>query len=210
MQPILNSKIEAYLHSILDDRHDHVLREMEEFGKKTNFPIVGPLVGRLIFVVAKSLGAKIVFEMGSGFGYSAYWFAHAVGPEGRVICTEASQENVARGKNYMHRAGLEHRLEWHHGNALEIIQRFDGPFDIVFNDVNKHQYPDAFAAAYPKIRRGGLFMSDNMLWFGRVVEPNPDENTRGIMELTQILYAHRDLTTTIVPLRDGVSISWKK
>jgi|ERR1051325_10086860 predicted O-methyltransferase YrrM len=205
---ILNPEIESYLRSVAGSSHP-LGEEMEKLAADRNFPIVGPLVGRLLFQQAKLLGARRILELGSGYGYSAFWFAQAVGEDGTVVCTELSDENVRTGRGFLQKAGLKGRVRWHTGNALELVEQIEGPFDIIFNDVDKAQYPESFLRAEGKLRPGGLFISDNMLWFGRVTEPNPDDDTRGIQKLTQMLYSNPRYVTTIIPLRDGVSISLK-
>lgn len=187
---------------------DPVLCEMERLADERGFPIVGPQVGRLLSTLARAIDAKQILELGSGFGYSAWWFATAVGPEGRVVLTEGSQDNASLAGDFLERAGLGDRVEIRVGDALEIAREYDGPFDIVFNDIDKHDYPRALPLALARIRPGGLFVTDNMLWQGRVLdEAGADAATRGVCELTRALYFRPDLETTIVPLRDGVSIS---
>jgi len=205
---ILHPQIESYLTSVAGPSSP-VAQEMERLAKERRFPIVGPLVGRLLLQQAALLKAKRVLELGSGYGYSALWFAMAVGEGGTVVCTEHSADNVRLGKEFLAKAGVSDRVQWHVGDAHEWVRKIEGPFDIIFNDVDKAQYPQSFRLSESKLRVGGLFLSDNMLWFGRVAEPNPDADTRGVLELTRMLYADRRYATTIVPLRDGVSISLK-
>ena len=187
---------------------DPVIGAMEQLAAERGFPIVGPQVGRLLLTLARSINAKRVLELGSGFGYSAWWFATAVGPEGHVILTEGSQENANLARGFLERAGLDGRVEIRVGDGLEIAGECDGPFDIVFNDIDKQDYPRALPVALERLRPGGLFITDNMLWQGLVLEEsNPDASTRGVQELTRALYAHPSLDTAILPIRDGVSVS---
>ena len=187
---------------------DPVLGEMERLAQERGFPIVGSQVGRLLAMLARSIGARRVLELGSGFGYSAWWFARAVGPEGRVVLTETDADNARRAEAFLARADLGDRVEIRVGDALQIAGGYDEPFDIVFNDIDKRDYPRALPVALERLRPGGLFVSDNMLWQGRVVnEANADAATRGVLELTRALYAAPDLHTTILPIRDGVSVS---
>ncbi len=205
---ILQPKIEKHLYDILPQR-DQVLQEMEEFGKVRDFPIVGPLVGRLLCQLTLLTKAKRILEMGSGYGYSAYWFARAIKRGGRVICTEGDPQNKRRALNYFERGGIDDKIEFLVGNALNIIDELKGKFDIIFIDINKSQYPQAFRKALPRLRKGGLLIADNIIWSGRIVEPNPDDSTQGILEFTKLLYTSKQLFTTIIPLRDGVSVSIK-
>ena len=206
---IVNPGIEEYLRRVAPPG-EGVLREMERLAFRRRFPIVGPLVGRLLNVLARSIGAREVFECGSGFGYSAFWFALALPPDGRVLLTEGSAENCASALGFLSRAGLMDKASIEKGDALEILASQPGPFDIIFCDIDKRDYPRVYPLMKPRLRAGGLFLCDNMLWSGRVADVQcQDEDTAGVRELTRLLYDDPDLATTIMPLRDGVSISLK-
>jgi predicted O-methyltransferase YrrM len=186
-----------------------VLTDMERQAAERDFPIVGPLVGRMLCLLAWSIGARRILELGSGFGYSAYWFARALPEDGELILTEASAQNLAQAKKFFRQGGVRCRVRFELGDAFEILDRLPGEFDIIFNDVDKEQYPAAFHKAVPRLRRGGYFLSDNMLWGGRVVDDVTDATTRGVVELTKLLFQAPNLYTTILPIRDGVSVSLK-
>jgi caffeoyl-CoA O-methyltransferase len=201
--------IDSYL-TQLAAHGDSVLGEMEALGAKRDFPIVGPQVGRLLEVAARSCGARRVLELGSGFGYSAYWFLRAVGAEGTVLLTEGSEDRAREADEFLTRGGFAGRYRIEVGDGLAIAQALTGPFDIVFCDVDKHDYPKAIPIARRLLRTGGLFITDNMLWDGKVLTPKPDDKTtQGVMELTRELYAATDFVTTLVPMRDGVTIAVK-
>ncbi len=180
---------------------------MERLGAAQRFPIIGPAVGQLCHLLARSIGARRVFELGSGFGYSTWWFAHAVGEGGQVIHTDGSVGNSTRARDFLSRAGLASRVRFEVGDARTILERTPGPFDVIFNDIDKEGYPDVLPLARLALRVGGLLICDNMLWFGRVLVPAEDPDTRGILELTRLLREAADFTTTLIPLRDGVSVS---
>jgi len=206
--PIVDSKVESYLYEVTPQR-DPVVAEMEKLATERRFPIVGPLVGRLLYQQARAIEARTVFECGSGFGYSAWWFAHAVGERGKVVLTEGSRENCDRARDFLGRAGLLDRVEIREGDGLEFLAGVTAPVDLIFCDVDKYQYPRIHPLLGQRLRPGGLFICDNMLWSGRVAGTEDDPDTEGIRELTRRLYADPDLHTTILPLRDGVSISLK-
>jgi predicted O-methyltransferase YrrM len=205
---IVHPDIEGYLMRLLPPR-DEVLLKMEKLAKEKNFPIVGPLVGRLLCQMAKVIGARRVFEFGSGFGYSAYWFSKGMEGQGRVILTDDDAENARMARDFFQRAGLEASMELEVGDAFEIFDRKTGMFDIVFLDCEKERYPEAFDRALPRIRQGGLLIADNLLWFGRVIKRSPEPSVIGIQKFGQLIMTSPQLLTTIVPLRDGVSISLK-
>lgn len=206
---IVSAKVEAYLAGLAPEEDD-ILLEMERYGVGRDFPIVGPLVGRLLCQLARMVKARLVFEMGSGFGYSAYWFLRGLPRDGAVICCEGSAGNAAKAKRFFERAGLADRVRIEVGDALEIIDRTPGEFDIVFNDVDKEDYPIAFRKALPRVRLGGLLIADNALWYGDVLKKAPREaSTRGVKEYTRLAFGTPGLLTTIIPLRDGVAVSLK-
>ncbi len=205
---IVHPKIEDYLISLLPTR-EAILREMEEMGDRRRFPIVGPLVGRVLEQLTRVTGASRIFEMGSGFGYSAFWFAKGLPPNGRVILTDGSAENIKQATGFFKRAHLDGKIEGVVGDALEIIDRYPGPFDIIFNDVDKEDYPKALKKAIPKLGKGGLFISDNALWFGSVLSKEDKPDVIGIQEFNRLSFMREDLYTTILPLRDGVAVSLK-
>lgn len=209
MGGITNEAVEEYLYRMLPER-DPVLAEMEQQAARRNIPIVGPAVGRLFYLLARMSGARRVFEMGSAVGYSTIWWARGVGEQGRVVYTDGDRKNADEARGYLERAGVAARVELRVGDALEILsEEKNESLDVVFNDVDKEDYPRVFRVALPKLKRGGLFVSDNVLWSGRVAQPNPDARTRAILEFNQLLYGSAELFTTILPLRDGVAVAMK-
>lgn len=205
---IVDPEIEAYIDHLLPSLDD-ILKEMEREGEKRRFPIVGPQVGRLLCQMAWLTGARRIFEMGSGFGYSAYWFLKGMPPEGRVILTDDSEENLNRARGYFREAGFSDRVSMEVGDALEVIEKYPGPFDIVFNDIDKERYPQAFEKALPRIRKGGLLISDNVLWFGSILSASREPDVQGIREYNRLIAETKEVFTSIIPIRDGVSISIK-
>jgi predicted O-methyltransferase YrrM len=205
---IVNPDIEAYLRELYEDG-DPVRREMEALAEERRFPIVGPLVGRDLSLLARAIGAKKVFELGSGFGYSALFFAKAVGDDGSVHCTDLSEENERMAKDFLGRAGLWSRVTYHRDEATKALAKTGGTWDIVYNDIDKDGYPETVELAYAHLRPGGLFITDNVLWSGRVLEPEnaATASTRGVIEFTRRLMAHKGFLTSIHPTRDGVAIA---
>lgn len=205
--------IDDYLHQITPPR-DQVLGEMETYARQHDFPIVGPLVGRTLYLLARASRARSVFEMGSGYGYSAIWFARGGGPGCKVVCTDGDEANRRLAATFLTRAGVAQQIEFQVGIAQELVTHYpEGHFDIIYNDVDKYQYPEALEAALPRLRKGGLFITDNLLWDGKVLEPGPpkeDHDTVGILEFTKRIYEDDGrLFTTVLPVRDGVSVSIK-
>lgn len=210
MPEIVNPKIEDYLRRLYDDA-DPVRLEMEALAKQRNFPIVGPLVGRALHQLALSIGARRVFELGSGYGYSALHFARGVGKDGVVHCTDLSEDNVRLAKDFLGRAGVWERITYHQEDATQALKRVGGTWDIVYNDIDKHGYPETVELAYERLRKGGLFITDNTLWSGRVLEgeDNGSKDTAGVKEFTRRLFAHKGFLTRVDPTRDGVAVALK-
>jgi len=205
---IVFPSVERYLEG-LDGGRDVVLLEMEQLAAATDFPIVGPLVGRTLGLLARSIGARRVLELGSGFGYSALWFARALPEDGELILTEGSARQSEQAREFLRRGAVRCRVRYEVGDALEILDRIPGDFDIVFNDIDKEHYPAVFPKAVPRVRVGGYFLSDNMLWGGRVVSDTSHPTTRGVVALTRLLLQAPNLDTVILPIRDGLSVSLK-
>ncbi len=202
----LFTRVHKYMESVLPPRPP-VLREMEQYAAENDFPIVGPLVGRLLYQLAVMTKARRVFELGSGYGYSAYWFSLAMGSRGEIIMTDTDKNNKKRAMDYFMRAGLDTRLDFRVGDALKGIAKEEGPFDIIFNDIDKHDYPRTIDLVAPRLRKGGLFITDNVIWDGKVAEKSPDATTAAIMEFNAELMRDSRFYTTIVPIRDGVAVA---
>lgn len=201
--------VDQYMLDLLPER-DRVLREMEQQARQRNIPIVGPAVGRVLFQYARMIAARRVFEMGSAIGYSTLWWARAVGEEGKVFYSDGDQRNAAEARKYFQQAGVENRIHVAVGDALELLSEQKQEFDIIFNDVDKEDYPRVLHLVSSRLRKGGLFITDNVLWSGRVAQAaSKEESTRAIREFNHRLYAMQEFLTTIVPLRDGLAIALK-
>lgn len=202
--------VDDYLYSMLPNR-DAVLVEMEEYATEHQVPIVGPAVASVLQQLALMIQACTVFELGSAIGYSTIWWAQAVGAKGQVIYTDGDPKNAERARGYFARAGVSSRIKIHTGDALEYLSEQKQEFDIIFNDVDKEDYPRVLHLIAPRLRKGGLFITDNVLWSGRVAEKDaPDADTKAILEFNRKLYASSDFYTTILPLRDGLAVALKR
>jgi caffeoyl-CoA O-methyltransferase len=202
--------VDDYLYSMLPKR-DSVLAEMEDYAAEHNIPIVGPAVARVLQQLAMTIEAETVFELGSAIGYSTIWWAQAVSKKGRVIYTDGDPKNADRARQYFDRAGVADRITLHTGDALEVLSEQKEQFDLIFNDVDKEDYPRVLRLVPSRLRKGGLFITDNVLWSGRVAQKNPkDATTRAILEFNRLLYSSKDFYTTILPIRDGLAVALKK
>ena len=202
-------EVEDYLYAMLPPR-DEVLAEMEIDAAKNDVAIVGPAVARVLYQLAKISGAKKIFEMGSAIGYSTIWWARAVGEQGVVVYTDGDRKRAEKARRYFDRAGVSQRIKVRVGDALEILSEEKEQYDIIFNDVDKIDYPRIPRLALPRLKSGGLFITDNVLWSGKLGKPNPDAQTKAILEFNKLICESQDLFTTILPIRDGVSVCVKK
>jgi predicted O-methyltransferase YrrM len=204
----MEKDVENYLYELLPARSG-VLAEMEEYAAVHDVPIIGPAVERLLALLVQTSGAKRIFEMGSAIGYSTIWLAETAGPKAQVYYVDGDTKNAERAREYFRRAGVAKRIRVQVGNALELVKKAPGKFDLIFNDVDKHQYPDALRAALPKLKRGGLFITDNTLWSGRAARPalSSDTDTLGVQEFNRLTYASKELYSVLLPIRDGVTVS---
>jgi caffeoyl-CoA O-methyltransferase len=206
----MQDDVEEYLYELLPKR-DAVIEEIEDYAAKNRVPIVGPAVARLLTLLVQVSGAKRIFEMGSAIGYSTIWLARAAGPKAQVFYTDGDPENAKRAQDYFRRAGVANRIHVQVGDALASLKKTPGKFDVIFNDVDKHQYPDALSVALPKLKRGGLLVTDNTLWSGKAARPAAadDKATQGIQEFNRRVYASKALYSVLIPLRDGVTVCRK-
>jgi caffeoyl-CoA O-methyltransferase len=202
----MDDAVERYLTDLAAAEHDDaVLRRMEERAKEHKFPIVGRATGRYLEMAARAVGARRVMELGSGYGYSAYWFARAVGADGEVVCTDSDPENAKLAEEYLRSAGLWDRVRYRVGDALDGLAAEAGEFDVVFCDVDKDGYPDSWGAARERIRVGGLYLCDNVIWSGRVAhEEDRSRATAAIREHNRMVAEDDRYVGSIVPIRDGV------
>ena len=208
---IVNPQVETYMRALLARYDEPVLLEMEAEAEANGFPIIGRVVGVTVEMLARSVGARRVFELGSGFGYSAYWFSRAVRPSGEVHCTDGDPENEKRALDYLGRAGLAEPIRWHVGEAVETLEATNGELDVIFNDIDKADYPRAWKIARERIRIGGLYICDNVLWYGRVAVPDPEDSrphyTAAILEHNRLIAEDERYLSVIVPTRDGVMLA---
>ena len=202
--------VDRYIYDLLPER-DAVVKEIEAYAAENRIPIIGPAVARLLALLVQVSGATRVFEMGSAIGYSTIWLARAAGPKATVFYTDGNPENARRAQEYFRKAGVAKRINVQVGNALELVKKTSGKFDLIFNDVDKHQYPDALRTGLPKLKRGGLFVTDNTLWSGKAAKPlePEDKYTRGVQEFNRLVYASKELFPVLIPLRDGVTVCRK-
>ena len=209
---IVNGEVERYMRSLLTHHDAPVLLEMEKLAEEKQFPIVNRHVGVTLELLARAIRARRIFELGSGFGYSAYWFAKGGGPNAEVDCTDGDPENAKAAKVFLSRAGLWDRITFHVSDAVTALKETSGDYDIVYNDIDKHGYPDAWRASRDRVRSGGFYICDNVLWSGRVAEDRSRADTRpvwtrAIKKHNAMIASDEDYLSSILPIRDGVMLA---
>ncbi len=206
---ITNPAIHEYLEKVRPPS-DSIQQEMERIATERKFPCLGAQCARILYALVKLSGAKRIFELGSGYGYTMYWMAKAMGDGGMVIGTDNNADNVAEAKAFFQRGDIAAKTDMRLGDAIELFTAEPGPFDMIFCDIDKKQYPHAFELAKERLRPGGIFAADNLLRDGKVVPPAADdEATRGVLEFTERIFHDPDFFSLVIPIRDGMSISIK-
>jgi caffeoyl-CoA O-methyltransferase len=205
-------QIQDYLESLVPPRPAE-MEAMEAHARDIGFPIVGPASGFICYLMARMIRARHVFEMGSGYGYSTSWFAKAVQENGggKVHHVVWNEELSRQAQAHLAALGFEETVEYHVSEALQLLEEMPGPFDLIFNDINKHAYPASLPVISEKLRPGGVLIVDNMLWHGQVFDEgdwSPD--TRGVRELTRLISTDSGWIASIVPIRDGLLVAYKK
>jgi len=204
---VMREDVATWLKDLARVGDDPVLEAMHLEAAERDFPIVGPEVGRLLFQLASVSGAKRIFEMGSGFGYSTLWFARAVGPDGHVYHADGSEENTQRARDYLSRAGVLGRVTVQVGDARDLLRETPGEFDIVFMDIDKDQYPDGYEILRNRVKVGGLVIVDNLIWSGRVAAGDRDPATVGVRRYVELMWKDPSFLSSLMPVRDGVGVS---
>lgn len=212
MSEINYQSVQDYLANLAPPREPELLR-MEEYAEQNDFPIIGPVCGYYCYQLARMINARSVFELGSGYGYSTAWFAKAVMENGGGVVhhTVLDDELSQRARGHLSTLGLVDLVQFHNAEAVETLRQTAGPFDIIFNDIEKKDYPDSLPVTKEKLRHGGILIIDNMLWYGKVLEQdNHEESTEAIRSFTRDITADLDWIVSLIPARDGMIVAYKK
>lgn len=212
MSQIDYASVQDYLTSLIPPRESE-LKKMEEIAEKNDFPIIGPACGYYCYQLARMINATSVFELGSGYGYSTAWFAKAVKENGGGVVhhTVWDEKLSQRAVEHLSAMGSADVVEFHVQEAVEALRQTQGPFDIIFNDIDKEGYPDSLPVIKEKLRHGGLLIIDNMIWHGQILDSNNHEaSTEAIRRFTRDITTDLDWIVSLIPARDGMIVAYKK
>lgn len=198
--------------------HHAVQEEMVAYAEEHSFPIIGPDAGAVLRLLARLTDAERVFEFGSGYGYSASWFFR--GGADHVVLTEIDEEELGMAESFLERTGDADRATFEHGDALEIVDSYDDPFDVVLIDHDKERYALGFELVREKVREGGVVVADNMvrgpidfdalLAYVDADEPLPagaNESTHGVADYLETVDSDPDFESFVLPVGSGLCVS---
>lgn len=208
---LLAPQLKEYLDELIPPRPAE-MQAMEAYARQARFPIIGPAAGQFCYLLARMIGARRVFEMGSGYGYSTAWFARAVKDNGGgTVYHVVWDENLSsRARKHLHVLGLDDIVAYRVGEAVAELRQTEGPFDLIFNDIDKHGYPASLPVIASKLRRGGVLIVDNMFWNSRIFDrSDQSETTEGVRRLTSMIMADSGWISSIVPIRDGLMVAYR-
>jgi caffeoyl-CoA O-methyltransferase len=189
------------------------MRTMEDYGLKTQFPIIGPAGGHFCYLIARMTGAKRIFELGSGYGYSTAWFAKAVKEQGGGVVhfVEMNRDLSEKAEKHLSKLGYDSIVEYHNADAVKTLQETEGPFDLIFCDIDKNEYGEALHIMLKKLRTGGILIVDNMFWSGLVLDTKDESpTTKSIRGFTKKIMCNEGLIASLLPVRDGMLLVFKK
>lgn len=207
-----SDRLNDYLIDLVPQRPAE-LQEMEAYAQEHDFPIIGPAAGYFCYQIARLIGARRIFELGSGYGYSTAWFAKAVDENGGGelfhVVWDAQLSQRARG--HLSRLGYDQIVRYRVSEAVEALGKTEGPFDLIFMDIQKKGYPQSIPIIEQKLRQGGVLIVDNTIWSGRVFDAdNQEVSTQAIRKMTQILVESPHWLVSIVPIRDGLLLAYRQ
>ena len=220
MVDVLADEIIRFVRAVGPDP-DETLCEMDDYAEREGFPHVGPEVGAFLRFLARVTDAERIFEFGSGYGYSAYWMAEALPADGEIILTEIDEDELELARDYMTAGGYDDRARYELGDAMETIEAYDGPFEVVLIDHQKHRYADAFTAVRSTVPVGGVVVADNAITAGPIEfeklleiadggDPGDvNEHTQGIADYLERVRSDPAFETIVLPLGEGIAVSYR-
>jgi caffeoyl-CoA O-methyltransferase len=190
---------------VLQELRTHCYEHYEDSSMLSGF-----FQGRVLSMLSHMIRPKVVLEIGTYLGYSALCFAEGLAPEGKVITLDVQEDTNAVARSFVERTEFRDRIEFHLGNAIDVIPTLPATFDMVFIDADKPNYSNYYDLVFDRVRSGGYIIADNVLWSGKVIEPDMDENTQALHEYNLKILADVRVENVLFPIRDGLMISRKK
>ncbi|MCZ4318050.1 O-methyltransferase [Aequorivita viscosa] len=208
---LLPEKINDYVEKHSQPEPELLQKLNRETWQKVLVPrmLSGHLQGRVLSMLSKLIQPKNILEIGTYTGYSALCLAEGMREAGELHTIDINEELFDFQRKYFDESPFGKQIIQHLGNALEIIPQLDKTFDLVFIDADKNNYPNYFELILPKLKKGSVILSDNVLWSGKVVEDlkEDDADTKALLHYNKLLNEHPKLETVILPIRDGLTIS---
>ena len=214
MKYINNEKLDEYLinHS---EKEPEILIDLN---RETNLKVLQPRMisgtyqGRLLSMISKIINPKKILEIGTFTGYSTLCLAEGLDKNGQIHTVDINEELYDLQRKYFKKSSFNSNITQHLGNALEIIPKLDHDFDLIFLDADKINYPKYLDILIVRLKKGGVLLSDNVLWDGKVLNEisQKDKSTKAIVEYNKMLNNRIDMDSVILPIRDGITLSIKK
>lgn len=213
LDAIIQREQALYLMRLLPAR-DALLAEMEVYSAEHSVPSSDPEVALFLEITARAMNAKRALEIGTAIGYGAITLARAMGEDGRVTTIDPSDERLRTAREFVRRAGVEQKIEFIQGKALEVLPRLDGPFDLAYIDAVKEEYVSYLELIVPRLRTGGVLIADNVLWkgqvaTGRLLSPDQQAPTTALGEFNRRFTTHPQLRAVVLPFGDGLGYGVK-
>jgi len=209
----LPEKLDDYVVAHSQDEPELLQQLTRETYQKILQPIMlsGPYQGRVLSMISKLIRPKSVLELGTFTGYATLCLAEGLHPEGEIHTIDVNEELEDFQRKYFDKSGYGTQIHQHLGSAIDILPTLDKTFDLVFIDADKPNYVNYFHLIIDKLNPGGIILSDNVLWHGKVIEPvdSKDVSTNVVLEFNTLLKEHPRIETVLLPIRDGLTISRK-
>ena len=207
----INADLQDYIEKHTSPESD-LLRKIERDTKANVLMprmLSGHIQGRLLSMISKMIRPGLILEIGTYTGYSAICLAEGLRPGGKLITIDINEELESKVRGYFDEAHLTESIDYRIGNAVEVIPALSGPFDLVFIDADKKNNSTYFDFVIDKVPVGGFILADNVLWSGKVVDSDPDKDTKSIISFNDKVQSDPRVENVLLPLRDGITIMQK-
>ena len=194
----------SHASAVLKELREHCYAHYEDKAMLSGF-----VQGRILAMFSKMIRPKVVLEIGTYLGYSALCFAEGLGEGGKVITLDIQEDTNKVARSFVERSEFAKQIELHLGFATEIIPTLPETFDLVFIDADKPNYSNYYNLVFDKVRPGGFIIADNVLWSGKVLEADQDDNTIALHEFNQMVQADNRVSNVLLPIRDGLMVMSK-